>query len=50
MYMNNKDKHTARLALLLAFMVVMLVVVSVDQFRVGDGDEQQASALRVYAD
>jgi len=49
--MDNKDKHTARLALLLAFMVVMLVVVSVDQFRMGDGaDGQEAAVLRVYAD
>ena len=48
--MENKDKHTARLALLLAFMVVMLVVVSVDQFRVGGTDDQEAAVLRVYAD
>jgi len=49
--MDNKDKHTARLALLLAFMVVMLVVVSVDQFRMSDGKSgQEATVLRVYAD
>ena len=48
--MDNKDKHTARLALLLAFMVVLLVVASVDQFRAGAGEGQEAAALRVYAD
>ncbi len=49
--MDNKDKHTARLALLLAFMVVLLVVVSVDQFQAGNGDDgQEAAVLRVYED
>lgn len=48
--MDNENKHTTRLALLLAFMVVMLVVVSIDQFRMsGKTDTQQAAALRVYA-
>ena len=48
--MNNENKHTTRLALLLAFMVVLLVVVSVDQFLLGDGEDQEAAVLRVYAD
>jgi len=48
--MENNKYHT-RLALLLAFMVVMLVVVSVDQFlSKGNKVEQQAAALRVYAE
>ncbi len=46
---NNKNKHTLRLALLLAFMVVALVVISVDQFRMSNVDDQQAAVLRVYA-
>ena len=52
MTMENENKHTARLALLLAFMVVMLVVVSIDHFRStgGNTDEQQAAVLRVYGD
>ncbi len=37
------------MALLLAFMVVLLVVVSIDRFTVEDATEQQAAALRVYA-
>ena len=48
--MESENKHTARMALLLAFMVVMLVVVSVDQFRLGGGGDQEATVLRVYAD
>ena len=48
--MDKDNKHTARLALLLAFLVVMLVVVSVDQFRLGDGNDQEAAVLRVYAE
>ena len=48
--MEKENKHNLRLALLLAFMVVMLVVVSIDQFRMNGGkDDQQAAALRVYA-
>jgi len=48
--MDTENKHTARLALLLAFLVVMLVVVSIDQFKLGDGDDQEAAVLRVYAE
>jgi hypothetical protein len=48
--MNNENKHTTRLALLLALMVVMLVVVSVNQFVEGGGEGQEATVLRVYAD
>jgi hypothetical protein len=49
--MEHDNKHTSRLALLLAFMVVMLVVISIDQFRAGTEDgEQQAAVLRVYGD
>jgi hypothetical protein len=48
--MDKENKHNMRLALLLAFMVVMLVVVSIDHFRLsGDDTDQQASVLRVYA-
>lgn len=48
--MEHENKHNMRLALLLAFMVVMLVVVSIDHFRMSGGDkDQQASVLRVYA-
>ena len=47
--MKKENRHTARLAILLAFMVVTLVVISIDQFRSSDGDEQQAAVLRVYA-
>ncbi len=46
----EQGKHNLRLALVLAFMVVMLVVVSIDQFRARNGvQDQEASALRVYA-
>ncbi len=45
----EENKHTMRLALLLAVMVVMLVVVSIDNFRLSSGDDQQAAVLRVYA-
>jgi len=48
--MDTKNKHTLRLAFILAFMVVMLVVVSIDQFRMNDTEDQQAAVLRVYAD
>jgi hypothetical protein len=48
--MNKENKHTVRLALLLAFMVVMLFVVSVDQYRSVDAEDQQASVLRAYAE
>lgn len=48
--MEDKNKHTTRLALLLALMVVMLMVVSIDQFSLGDETNQQASAIRVYED
>lgn len=48
--MDKENKHSLRLALILALMVVMLVVVSVDQFRVSGADDQQAAVLRVYAD
>lgn len=48
--MNTENKHTLRLALVLALMVVMLVVVSVDQYRGDGGPDQQAAVLRVYAD
>ena len=44
------NKHTTRIALLLAFMVVMLAVVSIDQFRSSNGEGQQAAVLRAYAD
>jgi hypothetical protein len=47
--MEKENKHTMRLALLLALMVVMLVVVSVDQFLGKDASDQQAAVLRVYA-
>lgn len=46
----KENNHTLRLALLLAFVVVTLVVVSVDQFRVQGSSDQQAAVLRVYAD
>jgi len=45
--MNKENKHTTRLALLLALMVVTLMVVSIDQLRVEDS-AQEASALQVY--
>lgn len=48
--MEDKHKQTTRLALLLTFMVVMLMVVSIGQFSFGDEANQQASALRVYED
>jgi len=48
--MNNENKHAARLAILLAFMVVLLVVVSIDQFRADGTDGQQAAVLRAYAE
>ncbi|KKS35995.1 MAG: hypothetical protein UU98_C0027G0035 [Parcubacteria group bacterium GW2011_GWD2_42_14] len=47
--MGTENKHTLRLAFFLALMVVMLVVVSIDQFR-SKGEDQQAAVLRVYAD
>lgn len=48
--MEKEQKHTARLALLLAFMVVMLVAVSIQEFRSAGvtGAGEQAAALRVY--
>lgn len=46
--MNKENKHTMRLALLLAFMVVALVVVSINQFT-GEKNTQQAAVLHVYA-
>ncbi|KKS30108.1 MAG: hypothetical protein UV60_C0016G0014 [Parcubacteria group bacterium GW2011_GWA2_43_11] len=48
--MDTENKHTLRLAFFLALMVVMLVVVSIDQFRSNDAEDQQAAVLRVYAD
>lgn len=47
--MEQTNKHTARMALVLAFMVVLLVVVSIDRFTTEDTSEQQAAVLRVYA-
>lgn len=47
--MENETKHSMRLALLLTFMVVALVVISIDQFRSDNGTNQQASVLHVYA-
>jgi hypothetical protein len=46
----ENDKHTVRLAVILALMVVMLMVVSIDQFRLGGDNDQQAAVLRVYAE
>jgi hypothetical protein len=48
--MDIENKYAARLAVLLAFLVVMLVVVSIDQFRLGDENDQEAAVLRVYAE
>lgn len=49
--MESNSKHTMRLALILAFMVVLLMVVTIDQFRLSGGEGQQAAAvLHVYAD
>ncbi len=47
--MENETKHSMRLALLLTFMVVALVVISIDQFRGDNNASQQASVLHVYA-
>jgi hypothetical protein len=48
--MTDDKKHTMRLALLLAFMVVMLVSVSINKFVESDNNmDQQASVLHVYA-
>jgi hypothetical protein len=48
--MEKENKHTIRLAVVLALMVIMLVVVSIDQFRnSGSTKDQEATALRVYA-
>lgn len=47
--MKNESKHSIRLALLLTFMVVALVVISIDQFRGDNNTTQQASVLHVYA-
>lgn len=47
--MDKENKHTLRLAFMLAFMVVMLVVVSINQFQMKDSEDQQAAVLRVYA-
>jgi hypothetical protein len=45
----NENKHTVRIALLLALMVVTLVVVSIDHFRSTGSQAQQAAVLRAYA-
>lgn len=43
------NKHTVRIAVLLALMVVALVVVSIDHFRTMGKGDQQATVLRAYA-
>lgn len=43
----NGNKHTARLAALLALAVVLLFVVSLDTFR-ATGEQEQAAVLRAY--
>lgn len=43
------NKHTARLAALLALAVVALFVVSLDHFKASD-DTQQAAVLRAYGE
>lgn len=45
----NENKHSVRLAVLLAFFVVALFVVSFDHFRSAGKEEQQAAVLRAYA-
>lgn len=45
----NNNTHTARMAVLLALMVVALLTVAVSQFSGTDGQEQQAAVLRAYA-
>lgn len=43
----KSDKYTKRLAALLALAVVALVVVSIDQFRASNA-QQEAAVLRAY--
>lgn len=47
--MNGENKHTVRLVFVLALMVVALLTVSIDAFKMDDDQALQAAVLRVYA-
>jgi len=47
--MDDNKQHTTRLAVVLVALVLVLVIISVNQFMGSNDVEQQASVLRAYA-